>query len=60
MTKTLERKIINQRSVTTRKYCYRLRDCLDHAVIERCPVEYIGHTSILDLDSWETVKRLAA
>ena len=58
MTKAFKRKIINQRNVATRKYWYRLRDCVDHAVIERCPVEYIGRTASLDLDNWETVKRL--
>lgn len=54
MTKMLREKIMNNGTVDTKTYRYRLVECGDHGEIRRIRVEYLGTTAAID--GWETVE----
>lgn len=53
MTKTFKDRVMREMTVDTRKYRYSVKDCGDHAEIQRIPLEYLDTTAVYD--GWETV-----
>lgn len=53
MTNTFKARVMKELTVETRNYRYNVKDCGDHAEIQRIPLEYLDATAAYD--GWETV-----
>lgn len=54
MTKDFEARIMRERIVDTKLYRYIVKECGDHAEIQRLPLRDLDTTAAID--SWQTVK----
>lgn len=54
MTKMFRAKVLQNGTVDTKTYRYRVFECVDHGEIRRVRIEYLGTTAALD--GWETVE----
>lgn len=53
MTNTFKARVMKELTVDTRTYRYNVKDCGDHAEIQRIPLKYLNTTAAYD--GWETV-----